>query len=296
MQGQKTLMRAGDRHHAQDPVAPGYHRAQEAVSLGLCHCCKQDKELLLFSARAVPLPSHRTILGVSRLGKMWVFPVCFAGARSLSQQRQPQTLGIALSSWRGTAMGISESGKDGYFEHRAGLTSSRWLLRAGIERGAPRPSLSLPRPWTVGSVSGPSFASSSIPPAHREITAGLTRSKYYADFSLGTLPGVQQEGIMHGVFWLWIKKITEKLTAWWLSQDLEGSGWDMLEKNSLCCLGSFNDFHVPLTSLCAQVLEGKSGETGWIDANSTCVHEDILICQSLLEHWGKICMIFLEEN
>lgn len=128
--------------------------------------------------------------------------------------------------------------------------------------------------------------------AHREITAGLTRSKYYADFSLGTLPGVQQEGIMHGVFWLWIKKITEKLTAWWLSQDLEGSGWDMLEKNSLCCLGSFNDFHVPLTSLCAQVLEGKSGETGWIDANSTCVHEDILICQSLLEHWGKICMIF----
>lgn len=170
MQGQKTLMRAGNRHHAQDPVAPGYHGAQEAVSLGLCHCCKQDKELLLFSARAVPLPSHRTILGVSRLGKMWVFPVCFAGARSLSQQKQPQTLGIALSSWRGTAMGISESGKDGYFEHRARLTSSRWLLRAGIERGAPRPSLSLPRPWTVGSVSGPSFASSSSP--RRESTQG----------------------------------------------------------------------------------------------------------------------------
>lgn len=36
----------------------------------------------------------------------------------------------------------------------------------------------------------------------------------------------------------------------------------MLEKNSLCCLGSFNDFHVPLTPLCAQVLEGKNGETG----------------------------------
>lgn len=37
---------------------------------------------------------------------------------------------------------------------------------------------------------------------HREITAGLTRSEYFADFSLGNLPGVQQEGIMHGVLWL----------------------------------------------------------------------------------------------
>lgn len=98
MQEQKTLTRAGDRHHAQDPVAPGYRRAQEAVSLGLCHCCKLDKELLLFSARAVPPPSHRTVLGVSRLSKMRVFPACFAGARSLAQQRQPLTLGIALSS------------------------------------------------------------------------------------------------------------------------------------------------------------------------------------------------------
>lgn len=35
---------------------------------------------------------------------------------------------------------------------------------------------------------------------HREITAGLTRSEYYADFCLGNLPAVQQEGIMHGVF------------------------------------------------------------------------------------------------
>jgi len=36
----------------------------------------------------------------------------------------------------------------------------------------------------------------------REITAGFIRSKYIADSSLGNLPGVQQEGRMHGVFWL----------------------------------------------------------------------------------------------
>lgn len=93
--------------------------------------------------------------------------------------------------------------------------------------------------------------------AQREITAGFIRSKYYADFCLGNLPDVQREGIMHGVFWLWIKKITEKLTARWLSQYLEGSGWDTLERNSLHCLASFNDFHVLLTPLCAQVLEGS---------------------------------------
>lgn len=56
------------------------------------------------------------------------------------------------------------------FEHWAGLISSRWLLRARIECGAPWPSLSLPRPWTVGSVSGPSFSSSSSP--RRESTQG----------------------------------------------------------------------------------------------------------------------------
>lgn len=147
-------------------MAPGYCRAPEAVSLGLCHCCKLDKELSLFSTEAVPPPSQRweteQFWGWAGLVK-WRFslhvllvpgPWLSKGSRRLwalhwvPEEEQP------WGSWKMAKNGILIT-KSGSLP-AVGCWGLAWMWCS-------QPSLSLPRPWTVDSVSGPSFALSCSP-------------------------------------------------------------------------------------------------------------------------------------
>lgn len=92
-------------------------------------------------------------------------------------------------------MRISESGREGGFDHRVWLTSSLWLLWAGMDvalLGLPCPCRD-PELWVMSVLLLLPCPPALGEKAHREITAVLTRSKCYADFSAGNLPGVQQE-------------------------------------------------------------------------------------------------------
>lgn len=112
-------------------------------------------------------------------------------------------------------------------------------------------------------------------------------------FSLGKQPGVQQE---HGGFWLGIKKITEKLTVLWLSWDSEAKGWGgTLERNNLTLFWPVLTTFVSLHPCVPRYWKAVWRNIGWINANLACVPQDVLICQSLVEHWGEMCRTFRGE-